>query len=444
VEGIKKQGWTKVVKLAELRAIEKQLGAFVEEFAGELGRAERRTWGKRYVMGLVLDGERKSIEPLAQRVPGGNEQALQQFVNQSPWAHEPVQTKLYRRLIKRSGPGRGVLILDDTTLPKKGKASVGVAPQYCGALGKVANCQAIVTWHYSGSRMHFPLLGELYLPEAWTADRQRLRHAGVPPEKWQFQEKWKLALALLDQFRAELSYEAMVMDAGNGEIRAFLQALDERGQLFVAQIPESHCFWPATIALEERSQPGGRPRHFPMIADPRAQPLSAKAWRVHADAGKLRWQKVRLPLQRRKPVTVVAVRVRETVSQAWRRPGPERWLFIERHRDGTCKYYLSNAPVQTSVTQMLGWAHQRWKIEQGYQQLKEELGLDHFEGRSWRGLHHHLTLCFLAYGFLQLLRQKKKRAMDAAGGPPLAQPLIQLYPVSILSSISSRTVGLPL
>jgi SRSO17 transposase len=93
---------------------------------------------------------------------------------------------------------------------------------------------------------------------------------------------------------------------------------------------------------------------------------------------------------------------------------------------------------------MLGWAHQRWKIEQGYQQLKEELGLDHFEGRSWRGLHHHLTLCFLAYGFLQLLRQKKKRAMDAAGGPPLAQPLIQLYPVSILSSISSRTVGLPL
>jgi SRSO17 transposase len=430
------------VKLAELRAVEKQLGAFVEEFATELGRAERRHRGKQYMMGLLLDGERKSIEPMAQRVPGGNEQALQQFVNQSPWAHEPVQTKLYRRLVQRSGPGKGVLILDDTTLPKKGKHSVGVAPQYCGALGKVANCQAIVTWHYSGPRRHFPLLGELYLPEAWTSDRRRLGQAGVPPTKWQFQEKWKLALALLDQFRAELSYEAIVMDAGYGEIRAFLHALDEREQLFVAQIPESHCFWPATVALETRSKPGGRPRRFPMIADPQAQPLSAKAWREQADAGKLRWQKVRLPLQRRKTVAVAAVRVRETVSQAWRRPGPERWLLLERHRDGSCKYYLSNAPVQTAVKQMLGWAHQRWKIEQGYQQLKEELGLDHFEGRSWRGLHHHLTLCFLAYGFLQLLRQKKKRSLHAPSASPLAQPLVQLHPVSVLSGVSSRTASL--
>lgn len=429
------------MKLTELRTVEKQLGAFVDEFAAELGRAERRTWGKRYVMGLLLDGERKSIEPLAQRVPGGNEQALQQFVNQSPWAHEPVQTKLYRRLMKRSGHGRGVLILDDTTLPKKGKASVGVAPQYCGALGKVANCQALVTWHYSGPRMHFPLLGELYLPPAWTAAPQRLRQAGVPPAKWKFQEKWKLALELLDQLRAEFSYEAIVMDAGYGEIRAFLHALDHRQQLFVAQIPESHCFWPATVALEERQKPGGRPRRFPMIADPHAQPLSAKAWREQADAGKLQWRKLPLQLRRKKTVEVATVRVRETISQAWRRPGPERWLLIERHRDGSCKYYLSNAPLQASVRQMLGWAHQRWKIEQGYQQLKEELGLDHFEGRSWRGLHHHLTLCFLAYGFLQLLRQKKKRSLDAAGGPSLAQPPVQFYPVSVLSGISSRTAS---
>jgi len=289
--------------------------------------------------------------------------------------------------------------------------------------------------------MHFPLLGELYLPQAWTADRQRLRQAGVPSTKWEFQEKWKLALELLDQFRAEVSYEAIVMDAGYGEIRPFLHALDEREQLFVAQIPESHCFWPATIALETRAKPGGRSRRFPMIADPCAQPLSAKAWRERADAGKLRWQKVTLPWQRKKTVAVAAVRVRETISQAWRRPGPERGLFIERHRDGTCQYYLSNVPVQTSVKQLLGWAHQRWKIEQGYQQLKEELGLDHFEGRSWRGLHHHLTLCFLAYGFLQLLRQKKKRPVDAAGSPPLAQPLVQLHPVSVLSGIPSRTAS---
>jgi SRSO17 transposase len=373
---------------------------------------------------------------LAQRVPGGNEQALQQFVNQSPWAHEPVQAKLYRRLVQRSGSGKGVLVLDDTSLPKKGKHSVGVAPQYCGALGKVANCQAIVTWHYSGARRHFPLLGELYLPQSWTAAPAKLRQAGVPPTKWQFREKWKLALELLDQLRGELPYEAIVTDAGYGEIRPFLHALDQREQLFVAQIPESHCFWPATVALEERGRPGGRPRRFPMIADPQAQPLSAKAWRQQAESGKLRWQKITLALQRKKTVAVAAVRVRETTTQAWRRPGPERWLLFERHRDGSYKYYLSNAPLQTSVKQMVGWAHHRWKIEQGYQQLKEELGLDHFEGRSWRGLHHHLTLCFLAYGFLQLLRQKKKRPLDSASPPSLAQRALSFHPVSALSGVS--------
>jgi SRSO17 transposase len=424
------------VQVAELKKVEKELGAFVEEFAPELGRSERRYWCKRYVMGLLLEGERKSIEPLAQRVPGGNEQALQQFVNQSPWAHEPIQAKLVRRLVRRSGQGKGVLVLADTTLPKKGDASVGVARQYCGGVGKVANCQAIVTWHYCGPRVHCPLLGEVYLPQAWITDPVRLDRVGVPEDKRVFREKWQLALALLDRVSEDLSYEAIVLDAGYGEIRPFLHALDQREQCFVAQIPESHCFWPATVVLEERAKPGGRPRRFPMIADPPAQPLSAQAWRALADSGKLRWQKVTLRLQPPKTVEVARVRVRETTTQAWRRPGPERWLLIERHRDGRCKYYLSNAPRRTSVRRLLNWAHQRWKIEQSYQQLKEELGLDHFEGRSWRGLHHHLTLCFLAYGFLQVLRQRKKSVVAPAHRPSLAQPPLSFHPVSALSGVS--------
>jgi SRSO17 transposase len=424
------------VQVAELKKVEKELGAFVEEFAPELGRSERRYWCKLYLTGLLLDGERKSIEPMAQRVPGGNEQALQQFVNQSPWAHEPVQDKLVRQLVRWGGQGKGVLVLDDTTLPKKGDASVGVARQYGGALGKVANCQAIVTWHYCGPRVHFPLLGEVYLPQAWITDPVRLDRVGVPEDKRVFREKWKLALALLDRVSEDLSYEAIVMDAGYGEIRPFLHALDQREQCFVAQIPESHCFWPATVILEECAKPGGRPRRFPMIADPQAQPLSAKAWRAQADTGKLRWQKVTLRLQQPKTVEVARVRVRETTTHAWRRPGPERWLLIERHRDGRCTYYLSNAPRRTSVRRILNWAHQRWKIEQSYQQLKEELGLDHFEGRSWRGLHHHLTLCFLAYGFLQLLRQRKKSVVAPAHSSAVAQPPLSFHPVSALSGVS--------
>jgi SRSO17 transposase len=313
---------------------------------------------------------------------------------------------------------------------------VGVARQYCGAVGKVANCQAIVTWHYCGPRAHFPVLGEVYLPQSWTTDSATLERTGVPKAKREFREKWKLALELLDRVSAGLCYEAIVMDAGYGEIRAFLHALDQRDQCFVAQIPESHCFWPATIALEERSKPGGRPRRFPMIADAQAQLLSANAWRTQAEAGQLQWQKVRLRLQQPKTVEVATVRVRETISQAWRRPRPERWLLIERHRDGRWKYYLSNASLRTSVRRILHWAHQRWKIEQSYQQLKEELGLDHFEGRSWRGLHHHLTLCFLAYGFLQLLRQRKKSGVDSARRPSVARPALSVHPVLPLSGVS--------
>src|SRR4029078_11464949 len=171
------------------------------------------------------------------------------------------------------------------------------------------------------------------------------------------------------------------------------------------------------------------------------QPLSAKAWRQQAEAGKLRWQKITLALQRKKMVVVAAVRVRETTTPHRRRPGPERWLLIERHRDGRCKYYLSNAPRHTSVRRMLNWAHHRWKIEQSYQQLKEELGLDHFEGRSWRGLHHHLTLCFLAYGFLQPLRQKKKRPLDSASSASLAQSPLHLHPMPAVSGVSSRATA---
>jgi len=267
--------------------------------------------------------------------------------------------------------------------PRKGKRRWGWPGSIVGRWGKkVANCQSIVTWHYCGPWAHVPLLGEVYLPQSWTADRAKLERACVPEDKREFREKWKLALELLDRVPEGLAYEVIVMDAGYGEIRAFLQALDQREQWFVAQIPESQCFWPATSALEERQKPGGRPRRFPIIADPQAQPLSPKAWLLQAEAGQLQWQRVQLRLQQPKTMEVARIRVRETTTQAGRRPGSERWFLIERHQNGSYKYYLSNAPLRTSVRRILHWAHQRWKIEQGYQQLKEELGLDHFEGRS--------------------------------------------------------------
>lgn len=421
----------------QFKALEKHLSEFVEQFAELLGRSERRYWCKQYLTGLLLDGERKSIEPMAGRVAGGDAQAMQQFVNQSPWADETLQLSLARFMLRQRRAHRRVMVLDDTTLPKQGRSSVGVARQYCGALGKVANCQAIVTWHYTDAQTHFPLLRRLYLPQVWTTDAERMKRAGVPQECQVFREKWKLALELLDEIAPEVEPEAVVCDAGYGEIREFLGELDARGRLFVAQVPEHHSFWSADIAVIEEANRMGRPRQFPRVADPQAQPLRAKQWREQIEREGRKWRQVKLALQQPKTVKVVALRVREAVAQAWRRPGSQRWLLIERQSDGTVKYYVSNAGRRASVQQLILWAHERWKIEQGYQQLKEELGLDHFEGRSWRGLHHHVTLCFMAYCFLQLMKRGKKKSMDVAAGAALAQSGAEFDAVSEVSQLSS-------
>jgi SRSO17 transposase len=415
------------MKLSQLKSLEKHLSDFVEQFAPILGRYERRYWCKLYLIGLLLDGERKSIEPLAARVPRADEQSLQQFVNQSPWSQQQVQIQLIQLLIKRFGKSSGVLALDDTSLPKKGQHSVGVSHQYCGAPGKIANCQSIVTWHFTNANaVHFPLLAQLYLPESWTSDAQRLQRAGVPQDQQTFLKKWQIALELLDAMPEEVAYEAVVADAGYGEIREFLGELDKRQVIFMVQVPESHGFWPADIQTDDVQKALGRPRKFETIADPKAQPLSAKQWGLQLEASGAQWQEVTLPLQNQKTVSVLRVRVRETVAEAWRRPGPERWLLIEKRSDGSHRYWVSNAGEEVSAKQLILWGHQHWQVEQGYQQMKEELGLDHFEGRSWRGLHHHLTLCFMAYGFLRLEQARKKNKDDSAWDQKIDQRSIEV------------------
>ena len=410
---IEKVFMEEMMKLNRLSKIQGQLSNFVSEFKEILGRSERSHWCKMYLSGLLLDGERKSIQPMSERLVGGDEQAMQQFVNQSPWCHEKVQLHLANFLIKKLRTKKGILVLDDTSLPKKGNTSVGVARQYCGALGKVANCQSIVSWHYVQKQgEHFPIFGEIYLPEDWIKNPDKLKRCGVPERRFEFKKKWELACDLLDKMPPGLSYEAIVFDAGYGEIREFLKCLDQREEIFVAQIPESHSFWPIDIATNNNQSKIGRPRQYEEVADKMLKPLSAKKWRIELENEKRKWTRIKLPLVSNKFTEVIAIRVKEVISQAFYRPGAERWLIIEKIANGTYKYYVSNAPIDTSLKQMMQWVHERWKIEQGYQQLKEELGLDHFEGRSWMGLHHHITLCFMAYAFLILLRQshfKKKQ-----------------------------------
>lgn len=392
----------------QVEQLREALSEFVELFKAELGRSERRYWCKYYLSGLLLEGKRKSIEPMSQRLPGGNEQALQQFVNQSPWSHEAVESRLLAYVRQHVASSQGVLVLDDTALPKKGQHSVGVSHQYCGALGKVANCQSIVSLHYSGRDAHVPLAGELYLPKTWINDPPRLDTCHVPEAKRQFRPKWQIALELLDKYREQFPpHEILVFDAGYGELRPFLRQLDQRDWSFVGQIPESHAFWPAEVKLNTTQAATGRRRIYPEIADKTQNALSAKQWAQKLIAERTPFKTVTLKLKTPRRVKATVVKVREVISEAYWRPGPERWLIIEQTADGTLKYYVSNVKAKIAVSRLLNWVHQRWTIEQGYQHMKQELGLDHFEGRSWRGLHHHLVLCFMAFVFLTLMRKKK-------------------------------------
>ncbi len=400
-----------MMNLKEMKAVQKELYRFVEYFRPEIGRSERRRCCGQYLSGLLLDGERKSIEPLSSRV-GADVQSLSQFVNQSPWAFEPMQSKLRDYMLNRfkKETEDGYLILDDTSFPKKGKKSIGVSHQYCGTLGKQANCQSMVSWQFASPKIHFPLQAELYLPKSWTEDVKRMKASGVPERRFAFQEKWRLALDLLDQFRKDVAHECILCDAGYGQSKDFLRELDKRNECFIAQIPASMNFWSADVVTTKNHFKTGRPAEFETVKDGKIKPKQAQILASLLVQDTSNWKKVVLPHKKRKTIEVTAIRVKESNNDYYRKPGKERWLLIEKFGDGF-KYYLSNLPKNEAIRKLAVSAHARWKIEQGYQQLKEELGMDHFEGRSWLGFHHHVTLSFMAYDFLLLLRKnfsKKK------------------------------------
>jgi len=408
------------MNLKEVLKVRRQLESFLALYKENIGRSDRMRQCGLYVSGLLLDGERKSIQPMAARLPGASEQNLQQFVNQSPWGHEEVLKRLRRDMAAWGGDRAGVLVLDDTTLPKKGEASVGVAPQYCGALGKINNCQCVVSWHYAGRKGHWPVAAELYLPEVWRRG-EKAEAAGVPKDRRRVGTKWELALRLLTEIGPDGPHRAVVFDAWYGESKEFRAELDRRGERFVGAIPRNQAFWSAKVRTERRENTVGRPRQFAVVADGRVKPRTAEEWGREGT-----WTKVRLKTADRTTVLAKAIRVRETDHRHWRRPEAERWLVIEKESSGRMNYYVSNFPEKATLKEMALTVHERWKVEQGYQRLKEELGLDHFEGRSWRGLHHHITLCFLAYVFLlktgRALKKTGLRSRSFGGGSTESYP----------------------
>ncbi len=383
---------------------------YIEGLTSVIGHADRAGPLRDYCTGLVMPCERKSVEPMAAvtapaRV-GAQHQALLHFVGEAAWSDERVLAKVREMVlpaIERHGPIEA-WIIDDTGFPKQGRHSVGVTRQYCGQLGKQDNCQVAVSLSIANHGASLPVAYQLYLPKEWAQDGARRRKAGVPREI-RFKTKPRIAL---EQLRwacaAGLPRGIVLMDAGYGADTDLRGSVTTLGLTYVAGImPQTSVWAPGTRPLPAKPWSGqGRPpklirrdaEHRPISVKALARDLPARAWRM------IEWREgtaVRLSSR------FARVRVRVAHRDYWlSEPRAEEWLLIEwpPGENAPTKYWLSTVPDNVTFRRLVDLAKLRWRIERDYQELKQEVGLDHFEGRGWRGFHHHATLCIAAYGFL--------------------------------------------
>jgi SRSO17 transposase len=392
-----------------------RLEKFLEDLLEPVGRAERRQWGSAYVRGLLLDGKRKSIEPMASRLSDGNVQAMQQFIGQSPWEPIPVRRRLAEQVAGELVPACA-WIVDDTGFPKQGPHSVGVARQYSGTLGKVGNCQVAVSLHLATDDACMPLDFALYLPEGWTKNPERMRKAGVP-EGTVFRKKWQIALDLIDEAsKWDIPKGVVVCDSAYGDVVEFRQGLLDRGLAYVAEVESKTIIFSPPPKSRKGRPPQTRgataPETTSVIDSSKRLPMWS--WKT------IRWRE---GSKGHLVSRFAAVRVNPAHGYRENRPPPPRqWLLVEwpHKKEEPTKFWFCSLPHQAGLRRLVRLAKIRWQVEQNYQQQKDELGLDHYEGRGYRGWHHHVTMNMMAFGFLVLetLRSKKNFWVDPAEDPP--------------------------
>jgi SRSO17 transposase len=375
------------------------LDTWLGPFLSVMGRKTRRAWAPFYVRGLLGPGERKSLQPMAARLGLSGHDQLQHFIASPAWDDRALWTVLAGQADRLVGGPHACLVIDDTALPKKGTLSVGVARQYCGQLGKKANCQCLVSLTLARGEVPVPVALRLFLAEEWVADPQRCAQAGVPEATLTPQSKGEIALAELDRLRAGgLRFGPVLADAGYGTSAAFRHGLDARGLTWAVGLAKNQKVYNREVQLVS---PAGRGRTPVPDQEPREAEavLAAHPWR------RVTW---RQGSKGKLSARFAAVRVRVGDGPVWGNnrhlPGAEVWLVGEWRSSGERKYYLSNLPSRISRRALVGTIKARWVCEQAHQQMKEELGLDHFEGRSWTGLHRHALMTCIAYAYLQHLR----------------------------------------
>ena len=396
----------------------------MEAFAGEMLSSFRDhrqgQWAQVYLRGLLLEGRRKSCQPIAERLPDGDEQCLQQFLNQSPWEWEPVREAIAKRMTAALGEGGG-WIVDDTGFPKQGKHSVGVARQYSGTLGKRGNCQIGVSLSYATAKGAMPLEWALYLPKEWSDDRPRCERVGVPAAV-QFQTKWQLALGLMEDLlaRGVPAPKVVVVDAGYGSTTEFREGLVARDLRYVVEVEHALVAWRepqrrdapvrAKGQLGRSCAPRYRSAPVPESLKTIALSLPARAWR------KVTWRE-----GTKGKMSSRFARLRVQPAHGWQQGKAELplvWLLVEWPEEAKAptKYWLSDLPENTTMRTPVRWAKSRWAVERNYREMKDHLGLDHFEGRGWAGWHHHVTLVMLAFAFVLSERLRRRLVRRSCGG----------------------------
>lgn len=404
-------------------AQQKRLVAYLDSLAQAAGHADRIVPFKAYRTGLLLPGERKSIEPMAARLDpdhvGRMHQSLHHLVAEAPWDDEVLLDRALDTVLpsmRRQSP-IVAWVVDDTGFPKKGQHSVGVTRQYCGQVGKQDNCRVAVSLSVTTENSSMPVAFRLYLPEVWARDKERRSKGGVP-EEVAFQTKPQIALDQIKRARERGVPTGVVLaDAGYGNAAKFREQLTEWQLSYVAGIQSTVTVW----------KPGEQPKPAPkgkgmgrppklLQRDPEHQPVTVKdlALSLPEDAWKnISW---RQGVGKKLASRFAALRVRPAHRDYWRaEPHLEEWLLIEWPKDENepIKYWFSTLPANTSLKDLVHRAKHRWIIERDYEELKQELGLGHFEGRGWRGFHHHATLCIAAYGFLVSERSRFSPSVQA-------------------------------
>jgi SRSO17 transposase len=418
---------------------QKRLAAYLDGLAEAAGHADRHAPLKNYCTGLLLPGERKSVEPMAARLAPDNvqrmHQSLHHLVADAPWNDRALLDKVRRQVLpamEKQGPVVA-WVVDDTGFPKKGTQSVGVIRQYCSQVGKQDNCRIAVSLSVATWKASLPVAYDLYLPEAWAEDQARRRKAGVPDEI-QFQTKPQIALRQIRQAaEANVVPGVVLADAAYGNDGQFRAGLTELELQYVVGIQSSMTVWaPGTSPLPAKAWDGkGRPpkllrrdgQHQPVAVKQLAASLPASAWQAITWREGKKW-----PLRSR----FAAIRVRPAHRDYWRdKPHAEEWLLLEWPEGAAepTKCWLSTLPATIKLKALVRMAKHRWVIERDYEELKQELGLGHYEGRGWRGFHHHGALCIAAYGFLMMERSRFSPsarcghlAIPGAETPPDFQP----------------------